>query len=128
MNDLEIFVNNLIKLNSKDELIINKSDFLNNDDIKNIINKYGFDKEKIDNLYQLAIYIVKLKNNKLQKLKSLYDSNVMTNLIFDNLGSLDNKKIQYFCSLFIRYLNYNINYKELEKFINILQKLDVKRI
>lgn len=128
MNDLEIFINNLIKLNSKDELIINESDFLNNDDIKNIINKYDFDKDKIDNLYQLAVYIVKFKNNKLQKLKSLYNSKVVENLIFNNLDSLDNKKIQYFCSLFIRYLNYNINYKELEKFINILQNLDVKRI
>lgn len=128
MNDLEIFINNLIKLNLKDELIINESDFFNNDDIKNIINKYGFDKAKTDNLYQLAVYIVKLKNNKLQKLKCLYDSKVMDNLIFDNLISLDNKKIQYFCCLFIRYLNYNINYKELEKFINILQNTDVKRI
>lgn len=128
MNDLEIFINNLIKLNLKDELIINESDFFNNDDIKNIINKYGFDKAKTDNLYQLAVYIVKLKNNKLQKLKGLYDSKVMDNLIFDNLISLDNKKIQYFCCLFMRYLNYNINYKELEKFINILQNTDVKRI
>lgn len=128
MNDLEIFINNLIKLNLKDELSINKSDFFNNNDIKNIINKYGFDKAKTDNLYQLAVYIVKLKNNKLQKLKSLYDSKVMDNLIFDNLVLLDNKKIQYFCCLFMRYLNYTINYKELEKFINILQKLDVKRI
>jgi len=128
MNDLEIFINNLIKLNLKDELIINESDFFNNDDIKNIINKYGFNKAKTDNLYQLAVYIVKLKNKKLQKLRSLYDSKVMDNLIFDNLVSLDNKKIQYFCCLFMRYLNYNINYKELEKFINILQNIDVKRI
>lgn len=128
MNDLEIFINNLIKLNLKDELIINESDFFNNDDIKNIINIYGFEKDKIDNLYQLAVYIVKLKNKKLQKLRSLYDLKVMDNLIFDNLVSLDNKKIQYFCCLFMRYLNYNINYKELEKFINVLQNLDVKRI
>lgn len=128
MNDLEVFINNLIKLNLKDELIINESDFFNNTDIKNIINKYGFDKDKIDNLYQLAIYIVRLKNKKLQKLKSLYDLKVMDNLIFNNLALLDNKKIQYVCCLFIRYLNYNINYKDLEKFINILQKLDVKRI
>lgn len=128
MNDLEIFINNLIKLNLKDELIINESDFFNNDDIKNIINKYGFNKAKTDNLYQLAVYIVKLKNNKLQKLKCLYDSKAIDNLIFDNLISLDNKKIQYFCCLFMRYLNYNINYKELEKFINILQNIDVKRI
>lgn len=128
MNDLEIFINNLIKLNLKDELIINESDFFNNDDIKNIINKYGFDKAKTDNLYQLAVYIVKLKNNKLQKLKCLYESKVIDNLIFDNLISLDNKKIQYFCCLFMRYLNYNINYKELEKYINILQNIDVKRI
>lgn len=128
MNDLEIFINNLIKLNLKDELIINESDFFNNDDIKNIINIYGFEKDKIDNLYQLAVYIVKLKNKKLQKLRSLYDLKVMDNLIFDNLVSLDNKKIQYFCCLFMRYLNYNINYKELKKFINVLQNLDVKRI
>ena len=128
MNDLEIFINNLIKLNLKDELIINESDFFNNDDIKNIINKYGFDKAKTDNLYQLAVYIVKLKNNKLHKLKCLYESKVIDNLIFDNLISLDNKKIQYFCCLFMRYLNYNINYKELEKYINILQNIDVKRI
>lgn len=43
MNELEIFINNLIKLNLKDELIINESDFFNNDDIKNsekcLINK-----------------------------------------------------------------------------------------
>lgn len=128
MNDLEIFINNLIKLNLKDELIINESDFFNNPNIKNIINKYGFNEDKIDNLYQLAVYIVKLKNKKLQKLRSLYDLKVMDNLIFDNLVSLDNKKIQYFCCLFMRYLNYNINYKELEKFINVLQNLAVKRI
>ena len=128
MNDLEIFINNLIKLNSKDELIINESNFFNNDDIKNIIKKYGFYKDKIDNFYELAAYIVKLKNMKLQKLKSLYNLKVIDNLIFDNLVSLDNKKIHYFCCLFMRYLNYNINYKELEKFINILQNLDVKRI
>lgn len=128
MNDLEIFINNLIKLNSKDELIINESNFFNNDDIKNIIKKYGFYKDKIDNFYELAAYIVKLKNKKLQKLKSLYNLKVIDNLIFDNLVSLDNKKIHYFCCLFMRYLNCNINYKELEKFINILQNLDVKRI
>lgn len=128
MNDLEIFINSLIKLNPKDELIINKDDFINYANIKNIINKYGFDKDKIDNIYQLALYIVKYKNIKLQKIKSLYNLKVIDNLIFNNLVLLEEKKAKYFCCLFMRYLNCNINYKELEKFIKILQKLNIERI
>lgn len=128
MGDLEILINTLIILNAKDELIINKSKFLNNVNIKNIIKKYGIDNNKIDNLYQLAIYIVKIKNKKLQKLKDLYNLKDIDNLIFSSLSLIENEKIHFFSSLIIRYLNYNINYKTLKKFILILQNLDVKRI
>lgn len=128
MGDLEILINTLIILNANDELIINKSKFLNNVNIKNIIKKYGIDNNKIDNLYQLAIYIVKIKNKKLHKLKDLYNLKDIDNLIFSSLTSIENEKIHFFSSLIIRYLNYDINYKTLKKFILILQNLDVKRI
>lgn len=128
MNDLEILINTLINLNAEDKLVINQSDFLNNVNIKNIIKKYGFNKEKTYHFYQMAIYLVKIKNEKLQKLKSLYNLRNIDNLIFSNLKSIENEKIHFFCCLIIRYLNYCINYKTLKNFIIILQNLDVKRI
>ena len=128
MGDLEILINTLINLNANDELIINKSKFLDNVNIKNIIKKYRIDNNKIDNLYQFAIYIVKIKNEKLQKLKDLYNLKDIDNLIFSSLTSIENEKIHFFSSLIIRYLNYDIKYKTLRKFILILQNLDVKRI
>lgn len=46
MMDLTIFINTLINLNSKDELVIEKRNFYNSPEIKNIIKKYEFNAEK----------------------------------------------------------------------------------
>lgn len=128
MNDLETFIQVLINLNSKDELIIEEEKFFNNDDIKNIIKKYKFDKEKRKNLYQFSNYILKIKNQKLQKLNQLYNCRDIDELVFSNLVLLEGQKIEFFCSLFIRYLSYDINYKKLNNFINILKRLKKERI
>lgn len=122
MTDLKNFIDGLIKINKKDELIIKKECFYQEIPVKEIIEKYQLDENKI---YIFANYILKIKNNKLKKIGSLYDIGYIDELIFYNLKILDIQKIDYFCSLFLRYLCNDIDYKSLSDFIIILNKINI---
>lgn len=127
MTDLVLFINTLINLNSNDELYITKDDFYNNCKINNIIEKYGFKGDKGDKLYKFAIYLLKIKNNKLEKSKQLCNVINIDCLIFNNLMLIEKTKVYYFCGLFVGYLYNKINFKTLSDFIGILQNLNFTR-
>ena len=128
MNNIEKFVNALININKEDRLTIDKEEFFNNNEIKNIIGYYKFNDNCKDNLYMFAKYILKIRNKKLQKLNVLFNQIYDCDLIFNNLKESKKPKTEYICCLFIRYLLCDINYKKFEKYLLILQNLDVSRL
>ena len=128
MNNIEKFVNALISINADDKLMINKDDFFYNNEIKNIVSYYKFDESCKDNLYCFANHILKIKNKKLQKLSELFNRINDCDLIFVNVRDAREPKIEYICNLFIRYLLSDISYKKFNRYLLILQNLNVNRL
>ena len=128
MNNIEKFIDKLIMLNNNDELIINENEFFSDSYIKFIISNYGVEQSKEANLYLFAIYLVKLNNKKLNKVRNKFAEIGIDDLIFNTLAILDDRKCEFFCALIVNYLNTNnIEYKELVKIIKAFPTIDVSR-
>ena len=125
MNDITVFIDALIDLNPKDDLVIDKKCFYKNNNIDKIVKKYDFSNVGKNKLYLFALYILKFNNTTLQKRSELYN-NVNIDLLFNNLKIIKKEYIDYFGCLFCRYMNYELKCNDLFLFLEILSKLKIK--
>ena len=128
IDDLSIFIKSITEININDLYTIDRSLFLNNIDVKNLIKKYKLTQEEIDKLFLLGTKICTQYNNMLKR--NLINNQDISNIIFDKIKKYDKNKWNQLCNIIQNYYeqlkNRNIHNKVvLKKFLELLDNNDI---
>lgn len=108
----------MIKLNPKDELSINKRKFYQSEIVKAISQKYEYNNKTKNKLYFFISSLLKLSNEVYTNNIQLIDVNNMDNIIFTNIKKSKMKNVEKLANIFVNFINYKIKYKD---FINLIE-------
>ena len=122
-NYLTLLINELIKMNPHDKLIISKSKFYKNEIVKEIVYKYNFNNKSKGKLYSFACYLLRISNATYSKIQELIDKTDIDNITFGNLKLMKHKNVEMFGNAFVNYLNYKIKYKFFKRVIEIVSRI-----
>lgn len=123
-NYLTALINEIIKMNPDDKLIINKQKFYKNEVIKEIVSKYKFNSKTKMKIYIFCCYLLRISNNTYSKIQQLISKKEIDNITFENLKLLKNKNMELFGNVFINYFNYKIKYSFFKHVIRIVSKIN----
>lgn len=124
MSRLSELINEIIYMNSNDDIAISKKKFYNNSVLKGIINDYKFNNKSKNKLYQFAIFVARFENKRLRKKVTIVSDKKYDNVFFDNIQNVRINNIRYFSALFLQHLLFNrVSFDELKMFCEVLGRI-----